>query len=206
MPSRFSNDFFKNLYNKAKDWMGFGKKPDEEIDPIQQDPEEIVQDDEYVLDPTEPINVPFDQEPPFEQDYRRINDPQNVELRIQDMVQTPVDERDLPPIDGKEPEDATETIIERKPEESEQEFPDFPEGKAGFQLKIEYAMDHGLVLAVDYIGPYQRFGPDYEIRPLEWGLGQRGRFAWVKDVNDLGVAVKIFYLEGFRSVEFRRYG
>lgn len=202
MASRFSNNFFNNLYNKAKEWMGFGKNPEEEIDPIQQDPEEIVQDDEYVIDPTEPVNVPFDQGPPQIEDVRRVTDPEDVELQLQDMVVTPPEDRDLPPIDGIDPQDSEDAIIEREPEtEPEPEIPDFPEGRAGFDLKISYAMDRGLILAVDYVGPYARFGPRYKIKPLEWSLGKYGRFVWVKDVEDTSVAVKMFYLDRFRDIE-----
>jgi len=202
MPSRFSNNFFKNLYNKAKSWLGFDKNPEEEVEPLYQEPEEIV-DDQFVVDETDPMNIPPEQEMGEIQELSRIQDPTDVQQRLQNMVVQPPEERDLPQIDGFEPQDSERQVIERKPddEEPEEERPRFPDGKAGFRLKLDYAIDNGLVLNVDYIGPYQRFGPDYQITPLEWSIGGRGPFVWVKDVNDPEVSVKMFYLSGFRAIE-----
>ena len=200
MPSRFSNNFFRNLYDKAKSWLGFDKNPEEEVEPIYQEPEEIV-DDQFVVDETDPMNIPPDQERGELQELDRIQDPMDVQRRLVDMLAQPPEERDLPQIDGFDPKDSEDEVIEREPEKPEENRPRFPEGRDGFRLKIDYAIDKGLILNVDYIGPYQRFGPDYQIKPLEWSIGGRGPFVWVKDVNDPEVAVKMFYLSGFRAVE-----
>jgi hypothetical protein len=202
MPSRFSNNFFRNLYDKAKSWLGFGSDPEQEVEPLYQEPEEIV-DDQFVVDEEDPMNIPPDEEMGELQELETIQDPMDVQRRLRDMLAQPPEQRDLPQIDGFDPQDSEEAI-KREPEEDkppEEERPRFPDGRAGYRLKIDYAIDKGLVLNVDYIGPHARFGPNYKIKPLEWSIGNYGPFVWVKDVEDTEVAVKMFYLSRFRDIQ-----
>lgn len=201
MPSRFGQDFFRKLYEKTKSFLGLDRVPQGQIDPIYQDPEDIV-DDEFILDEYDPINLPQEEEMGEIQDLRRIQDPNDIEFQLQDMIDTPPEERNIPDFEVVDSDDPEDVIIERKPElEDEEEPPIFPDGIEGFELKISYAMDRNLTLNVNYIGPYSRFGPNYKVRPVEWGRGEHGKFVWVKDLEDIETSIKMFYLKRFRSVD-----